>query len=313
MTTRPLPGTVVLAGASGFMGRHLREALASAGVAVRTIGRSATADATWRDDLREVLEGTDALVNLAGRSVSCRYTRRTADEILRSRTLTTRALGDALARCERPPATWVNASTGTIYRDARDRPQDEATGELGSGFSVEVARAWERELLAGELPGVRRVALRTSIVLGHGGALNALVDMARLGAGGAQGDGGQVFSWVHVEDVHRAVLHLLARPELAGPVNLATPHPVTNAELMRAVRRHLGGPGGRVGVPTPAWALHLGGRLIRTEPELVLKSRWVHPGVLLASGFTWRHPHLDGALQDLAATSPRGLLPVQLG
>ncbi|WP_374929501.1 TIGR01777 family oxidoreductase [Kytococcus sedentarius] len=304
--------TVVLAGASGFMGRHLAQAFAGDGVTVRTIGRSG-ADATWQDDLTGLLEGADAVVNLAGRSVSCRYTKATIDEIFSSRTQTTAALGRAIARCDAPPPVWVNASTGTIYRDARDRPQDEVTGELGTGFSVEVARAWERELFTADAPGVRRVALRTSIVLGNGGALNAIVNLARLGAGGHQGDGGQVFSWIHLHDVYRAVRHVLAEDRIAGPVNLATPHPVTNAELMRTLRAHVGGLGERVGVPTPAWMLGLGGRVIRTEPELVLKSRWVHPEVLLDSGFTWEFGELDAALADIARTTPRGLLPVQLG
>lgn len=301
--------TVVLAGASGFLGQHLRRAFAAEGVEVRTIGRR-TADATWGQDLRPVLEGADALVNLAGRSVSCRYTRRTADEIFSSRTETTRALGEALAGCTSPPPVWINASTGTIYRDARDRPQDEETGELGSGFSVAVARAWERELYDAPTP-VRKVALRIAIVLGpDGGALSPLVNLARTGFGGAQGDGAQMFSWVHVDDVHGAIRHVMDRPDISGPVNLATPHPVTNAQLMAAVRRHLGAP---VGLPLPAWSLRAGARIIRTEEELVLKSRWVHPAVLLRTGYAFRHPTLDEALAAIAPLTRWGLLPVQLG
>lgn len=305
--------TLVVAGASGFMGQHLHRAFVAEGVEVRTIGRSADADVRWGEDLRPALEGADAVLNLAGRSVSCRYTKRTADEIFRSRTSTTRQLAQAIGGCEHPPPVWLNASTGTIYRDARDRPQDEATGDIGSGFSVEVARAWERELFSPHLAGVRRVALRTSIVLGHGGALNAIVDLARLGGGGHQGDGGQMFSWIHLHDVHRAVRHLIAHDEISGPVNLATPEPVTNRQLMRSVRAHFGGLGRRVGLPTPTWATELGGRVIRTEPELVLKSRWAHPGVLLGSGFTWRFAELDAALADIASRTRAGLLPVQLG
>lgn len=302
--------TVVIAGASGFLGRHLHRAFVADGVRVRTIGRSARADVRWGADLRAALEGADALVNLAGRSVSCRYTRRTADEIFASRVDTTRELGVALARCASPPPVWLNASTGTIYRDARDRPQDEQTGELGSGFSVEVARAWEHELWAAPTEA-RRLALRTAIVLGpDGGALSPLVNLARLGFGGAQGDGGQIVSWLHVDDVYAAVRHLIEHEEVSGPVNLATPHPVSNAELMAAVRRHLGR---GVGVPLPAWSLEAGARVIRTEAELVLKSRWVHPGVLLSSGFGFAHPRIDGALADLTGRTRRGLLPVQLG
>ena len=306
--------TIVLAGASGFMGRHLHQAFRRDGATVRTIGRSVAADTRWDEDLTGVLEGADVLLNLAGRSVSCRYTKANADEIFASRTETTRALGLALARCANPPAVWLNASTGTIYRDARDRAQDERTGELGSGFSVAVARGWEHELFAA--PAVtRRVALRTSIVLGAGGgALSPLVNLARIGFGGAEGDGAQQVSWVHIDDVYRAIRHVIDRADIAGPVNIASPNPVSNAELMAAVRRHLGGPvGRRMAVPLPAWSLEVGGRIIRTEPELVLKSRWVHPGILLDTGFDFRFPTLDQALADLATEVPRGLLRVQLG
>ena len=304
--------TAVVAGATGYVGPHLTRALDASGIDVRTIGRGPDADARWGDDrgLTDVLDGADLLVNLAGRSVSCRYTKRNADAIFSSRTETTAALGRALARAGDPPELWVNASTGTIYRDARDRPQDEATGELGTGFSVAVARAWEHELFAAPTP-VRKVALRMAIVLGTGGgALNPFVNLARIGFGGRMGSGRQVFSWVHVDDVTRAVLHLHAHADLAGPVNLATPHPVSNAELMAAVRDSLGW---HLGLPLPAAVLEFGARVIRTEAELVLKSRWVRPGVLLDSGFDFAHPTLPEALAAIATETPRGLLPVTLG
>ena len=304
--------TAVVAGASGYIGQHLRTTLEAGGVRVRTVGRGPHADARWGDErgLADVLAGADLLVNLAGRSVSCRYTKRNADAIFASRTETTAALGRALARAADPPELWVNASTGTIYRDARDRPQDEATGELGTGFSVAVARAWEHELFAAPTP-VRKVALRMAIVLGPGGgALNPFVNLARIGFGGRMGPGDQVFSWVHVADVARAVVHLHGDPALAGPVNVATPEPVTNAELMAEVRTALGRP---YGLPLPAGLLEFGARIIRTEAELVLKSRWVRPGVLLDSGFAYAHPTLPEALAAIATETPRGLLPVALG
>lgn len=296
------PRVVVVAGASGFVGQHLVRDLRQQGTWVRTIDRSASADASWTDDaaLRRVLEGSDLLVNLAGRSVGCRYTKRTVDEIFISRTQTTAALGQALAETSDPPELWVNASTGTIYRDARDRPQDEASGELGAGLSVAVARAWEDELFTASTP-VRKVALRMAIVLGNGGgALPPLTNLARLGLGGPMGDGGQRFSWVHVADVVRAVRHLYAARGISGPVNVATPEATTNAELMRTVRAAVGA---RVGLPASTRLLELGARLIRTETELVLKSRWVFPRVLLESGFTFTHTALPEALTQIIAAS----------
>jgi len=310
--TRPELKTAVVAGASGYLGQHLVRTLASRGTDVRTIGRSAASDATWSDpaSLVAALEGADLLVNFAGRSVSCRYTKRNADAIFASRTETTAALGRALAATARPPRLWVNSSTGTIYRDSRDRPMDEARGELGTGFSVAVARAWEHELFSSTTT-VRKVALRMSIVLGAGGgALNPFINLARMGFGGRMGDGEQKLSWVHVDDVVAAITHLFEHPEVSGPVNVAAPEVVTNAEMMHHVREALGR---NRGVPLPAWALEAGARIIRTEPELVLKSRWVDSRALRESGFHFAHPSLAAALDEIAGHTPRGLLPVALG
>ena len=306
------PSTVVLCGASGYIGRYLRSYYEDRGIRVRTVGRGTSSDATWSDhrSLVDVLDGSDLVVNLAGRSVSCRYNKANADAIMSSRIQTTARLGRALADVPNAPDLWVNASTGTIYRDSRDRPMDERSGDIGSGFSVEVARAWERELFDADV-AIRRVALRMSIVLGAGGgAINPIIDLARVGLGGTMGDGGQMFSWVHVADVARVLDHLYDNTGISGPVNVATPFPVTNEELMRQVRIALGR---SHGLPTPAWLLQFGARVIRTEAELVLKSRWVDPQVLTGSGFEFRYPKLDSALTNIASETPRGLLPVALG
>ncbi|WP_104108618.1 TIGR01777 family oxidoreductase [Arthrobacter sp. N199823] len=292
---------VVIAGASGFIGVHFRAGFAAEGWQVRTVGRNASsADAVWGDTaaITAALEGADVLINLAGKSVSCRYTPANKAEIVRSRTETTAELGRAIAACAAPPRDWFNASTGTIYRDARDRSQDEDDGELGSGFSVDVARGWEETLAAAEVPATRKIPLRMTIVMGPGGGvMRPFNNLARLGLGGRMGDGGQKYSWIHVQDLFRAVLFLYERQEITGPVNIAAPEAVTNAELMACVRRANRAP---FGVPTPAWLLKMGAVLIRTETELVLKSRWVRPGKLEDAGFTWQHPELEGALADIA-------------
>ena len=296
--------TVVLAGASGFIGRYFRARFEKDGWTVRTISRRGSKgapSAAWGDDdvrLARVLDGAELLVNLAGRSVSCRYNDRNKAAILESRVSTTAALGRAIALCRQPPSTWLNASTGTIYRNAVDRPQSERDGEPGTGFSVDVARAWEAELDAAVTPGTRKIPLRIAIVLGRGGgALRPFANLARLGLGGRMGPGTQKFSWIHVEDLYRCVRFLHARKDITGPVNVASPDVVTNRELMRMVRRAYGA---RFGIPTPAWLLRLGAVLIRTETELVLKSRWVQPEKLLDAGFVYSQPELGRALQQIA-------------
>lgn len=304
--------SVVISGASGYIGQHVRLALEAGGVEVRTIGRGGSSDGNWEDpqSLVNVLEGCDLLVNFAGRSVSCRYTKRKADEIFSSRIETTAALGKALAQLRTPPSLWINSSTGTIYRDARDRAMSESTGEIGTGFSVAVARAWEHELFAAPAP-VRKVALRMSIVLGAGGgAINPFINLARIGFGGSMGRGDQMFSWVHIDDVVRSIVHVYDNPGISGPVNVSAPLPVTNQEMMREVRQALGR---QRGVPTPVWMLEFGARVIRTEAELVLKSRWLESEVLAETGFRFQYPSLPGALSQIAQHTRRGLLPVALG
>ncbi|UVJ40178.1 TIGR01777 family oxidoreductase [Arthrobacter sp. CJ23] len=292
--------TVVLAGASGFIGRYFQHRFAAEGWVVRSVGRAAGNDAVWDDDggITRALDGAELLVNLAGRSVGCRYNARNRAEILSSRVESTAALGRAIARCAAPPRTWINASTGTIYRHAEDRPQSELDGEIGTGFSVGVARSWEETLRAAHTPETRKIPLRIAIVLGPGGGvMRPFRNLARLGLGGPMGPGTQKFSWIHVEDLFRTVLFLHARADITGPVNAAAPFAVDNRELMDLVRRSQGVP---LGLPLPRWLLEVGAVLIRTETELVLKSRWVEPRKLLDAGFAFKHPALEGALNNIS-------------
>ncbi|QAY58620.1 DUF1731 domain-containing protein [Microbacterium protaetiae] len=319
-----------VAGGSGFVGRAIVEALRSDGYAVRFIGRAGP-DARWDDldSVRRAVEGSDILVNLAGKSVDCRYTERNRDEILHSRIATTGMLRDAVAAASRPPALWLNASTATIYRYALDHPQTEDGGELGEGFSVDVARAWESELFEGSLPATRRVALRMAIVLGDGPATGMLFRLARWGLGGPQYDGRwfahrryrgigphptggpapwhrsrgrQRFSWIHLDDAVGAVRFIRDHPDIAGAVNLASPNPVDNRTLMQTLRRAVGMP---LGLAAPRFVLEPAMWALRTEPELVLKSRWVVPARLQAAGFTFGHPDLDEAVADVWRTMRR--------
>lgn len=315
--------TVVVAGASGFMGSYLVDAFRSAGEEVRTIGRSGS-DFGWHDDLAPVVSGAEVVINLAGRSVNCRYNAHNREVILRSRVDTTSALGDAVRRAAAPPSLWINSSTATIYRHAEDRPQTESTGELGEGFSVGIARAWEEAFFAGELPGTRRVALRTAIVLGKGSVLKPLFWLTRIGFGGAHLDGRwpatkarlragtyhafrarggtQKFSWVHLADVLGVIEFLRRREDLDGVFNVSSPNPTDDRTFMATLRRVVGVP---FGLPQPRWMLELGAIGIRTETELVLKSRWVEPERLLAEGYSFRFPELEPALRDVLGSRAR--------
>lgn len=288
---------VVLAGGTGFVGQAFARRFGELGAEVKVISRQAS-HIPWenRRAIVEALEGADLLINLAGRSVNCRYTPENRRLILDSRTETKRLLGESVLACSRPPTLWINSSTATIYRHAEDRPMTEEGGEIGTGFSVDVAKAWEAAFFAFDLPATRQVALRIAIVLDDGGVMAPLRNLVRFGLGGAQGSGRQQFSWIHMEDLFRIVRFLQEHPELHGVFNASAPHPVTNRELMARLRRAMGVP---VGLPAPRWLLELGARLIRTETELVLKSRWVLPERLKRAGFSFRYDTLEKALNEI--------------
>jgi uncharacterized protein (TIGR01777 family) len=293
---------IVIAGASGFMGTYFARRFRDDGDTVVTVGRSGS-DIAWGDTaaLEAALDGADLLLNLAGKSVNTRYTQKNRAAIFSSRLLTTGELGRAVEAVEHPPRLWLNSSTATIYRHADDRPMTDEDGQIGSGFSVNVATSWEREFFAHSRRGVRQVALRMAIVLGDGSALAPLLGMTRAGLGGPQFGGKtrgarQMFSWVHIDDVYRAIRFIQAHDDIDGPVNIAAPHPVPNRELMATLRRVLGV---RVGIPLFRWMLEVGSVLIHTETELLLKSRWVLPTRLQAEGFEFEHPELEGAVRDI--------------
>lgn len=302
--------------------------LEARGYTISRIGRSGP-DARWEDTaaVDRLVDGADLLVNLAGKSVDCRYTDDNRAEVLNSRVRTTRQLHGAVARAARPPRVWLNASTATIYRHAMDRPMTEQDGVIGSGFSVDVARSWEDELFRGTLPDTRRVALRIAIVLGDGPATRMLFRLAQLGLGGPQIDGWwfphsryrgigadpsgsrwsghhrtrgrQRFSWVHVEDVAESIGFLADDTDLTGPVNIAAPEPSDNRTVMAELRRAVGR---RLGLPAFRFMLEPAMFVLRTEPELVLKSRWVLPERLDNAGYRFRHRELRAAVEDVAGT-----------
>ncbi len=310
---------IVIAGGRGQIGRHLVRHFTAAGHDVVVLSREQpppgdTSQRRWSGQQlgpwARVIDGADVLVNLAGRSVDCRYDARNREAIYASRLDSTRVLGEAVAAAERLPRLWLNASTATIYRDARDRPQTEHQGDIWRGdepgvpdkwhFSVDVARRWEEALWAAPTPRTRTVALRAAMVMepDPGGVFSVLGTLIRYGLGGTQGDGGQYVSWIHIDDLLRAIDFIIEHEALAGPINLAAPDPQPNRAFMRALRRAWGR---RLGLPATRWMLELGAWALRTETELLLKSRRVTPGRLLDAGFSFRHPTWPEAAADLVA------------
>ncbi|WP_458120768.1 TIGR01777 family oxidoreductase [Paenibacillus sp. Z6-24] len=293
-----MSGKIVLAGGTGFIGQYFEAGFREMGYDVVIISRR-PGHVSWnqQSEIVDALEGAEMVINLAGKSVNCRYTERNKREIMNSRLETTRILGNAILSCQSPPALWFNSSTATIYRHSEDRPMTESTGEIGTGFSVEVAKAWEQAFFEFELPHTRQIALRIAIVLGRGGGVMVpYQNLVRYGLGGRQGSGNQRFSWIHVDDLFHIVLFLQERSHLDGVFNCSAPTPVTNSELMAALRQAMGR---RIGLPAPRWMLELGARIIRTETELVLKSRWVVPNRLVKEGYMFRYGRLERTLRDV--------------
>jgi uncharacterized protein (TIGR01777 family) len=316
---------VILPGGAGYLGRHLAAHLASRGWDLVVLSRQPHATTgpirylswdgralgPWADQFN----GARAVINLAGRSVNCRYTAKNRAQIYESRLASTRVIGQAIARAANPPAVWLNSSSATLYRHALDRPMDE-TGEPGTGFSVDVCQKWEAAACEALPPNhpTRKVLLRTAMVFGPGagGVFEAFHRIVRLGLGGTLGRGDQYVSWIHLRDFCRAIDWLIDHQELSGPVNLSSPNPLPNRDFMRAFRQVCGK---RIGLPASRWMLEIGAFVLRTETELLLKSRQVVPTRLLESGFTFDFPDLRPALEDIlqkqaiSAASPASASP----
>jgi uncharacterized protein (TIGR01777 family) len=296
---------IILAGGNGYLGKVLAQHYSTLANEVIIFTRHPKADAGniktvyWNGanigEWAQHLEDSDILINLTGKSVNCRYTEENMAEIFSSRLKATWILGEALKQTKNPPPVWMNAASATIYRHAEDRPQDEFTGETGEGFSIEVCKKWEAAFNEQMIPGIRKIALRITVVLGkNGGVMSYYTNLAKFGLGGIQGDGRQYFSWVHEDDLIGAIDFLADNKELDGAFNIASPYPIQNHELMRTTRKVIGVP---FGLPASKWMLEIGTRLLQTETELILKSRWVLPAKLQKAGYEFKVPYIEQAIR----------------
>jgi len=314
---------IVIPGGSGQVGHILSRAFLKDGHDVVVLSRSkdgppGTRVVQWDGKTQEQvgetswveeLASADILINLAGRSVNCRYHQKNRKQMIDSRVNSTRVLREAMQSFENPPAIWLQASTATIYRHALDRPMDEEMGELGGNepgapekwnFSIEVAKAWECEFFEGNLPNVRRVAMRSAMTMSpdKGGVFDVMLGLVRIGLGGTNGSGKQFVSWVHEYDFVNALKFIIERDDLDGTINISSPNPMPNKQFMKEIRKAWGVP---LGLPAMAWMMEIGAVFLKTETELVLKSRRVVPKRLLDAGFEFEYGDWRKAVGELIA------------
>jgi hypothetical protein len=298
---------IVIAGGTGFLGKVLVAYFKTKVTLVTILTRGESRiennvqfihwDAKTSGDWVQELENAEILINLTGRSVDCRYTQKNKDLILNSRMISTSILGEAINTCKNPPKIWINSSTATIYRHSLDKEMDEIDGEIGTGFSVNVATSWEKTFFSQQTPKTRKIALRTSIVLGKkGGALPPILNLTNIGLGGKQGNGNQKLSWIHEIDFARSIEFIIKNPDIEGVINIVSPKPVTNSTFMKTLRKVVKIP---FGIPIPKPVLQFGARIIKTETELILKSRNVIPSKLVNNGFQFLYPDIKSALTSI--------------
>ncbi|MET3028277.1 TIGR01777 family oxidoreductase [Flavobacterium sp. UW10123] len=297
---------LIIAAGTGFLGQvlvnHFKDKFGE--IIILTRGKSQTIGGikyvNWNaktfSGWEKELENATVLINLAGKSVDCRYTKKNKREILWSRIDSTKILNKAVLNCKNPPKHWLNSSTSTIYRFSLDKQMDEVDGEIGNDFSINVALSWEKAFFKTETPKTIKTALRTSIVLGkNGGAFIPLKNLVKIGFGGKQGSGNQFVSWIHEDDFADAVDFIIQK-EITGVINVVSPEPIQNAYFMHKLRKAVGFP---FGIPMNKFFLEIGSFFIRTETELVLKSRNVIPKRLLENGFRFKFNDINNAFKDL--------------
>ena len=306
---------IVIPGGTGQVGTVLASAFQNDGHEVTVLSRKPTSlpwrvaewDAETIGPWADEIDGADVVINLAGRSVNCRYTDENRRQMINSRVNSTRAVGEAIAAAKDPPKVWLQMSTATIYAHRYDAPNDDVNGIIGGSepdapdtwkFSIDVATSWERAANESNTPKTRKALMRAAMVMSpdRDGIFDTLLGLVRKGLGGTAADGRQYISWIHEKDFIRSVYWLIEHDELSGPVNLASPHPLMNKDFMRILRDAAGV---SIGLPAAKWMLGIGAVLMRTETELILKSRRVVPKRLTESGFEFEFPHWEQAARDL--------------
>ncbi|WP_159476748.1 TIGR01777 family oxidoreductase [Chryseobacterium sp. 18068] len=294
---------IIIAAGTGFLGKNLEKYFTEKGNQVYILTRNPKRkneigwDAKTLGEWKNLFEGSDVLINLAGKSVDCRYTEKNKREIYDSRINSTKVLQQAVDNCINKPKIWLNASSATIYVHSEKHLNTEENGIIGDDFSINICKSWEEEFFKTKNPDTRKVALRTSIVLGNnGGAFTKLKMITKLGLGGKQGRGNQNVSWIHIDDFCRAVEWVIENEDISGKINVTAPNPLNNEEFMRKLRKEM-----KIlfGLNAAVWQLEIASVFLKTETELLLKSRNVYPEKLMNNGFKFSYPDIETAFKNL--------------
>jgi len=294
---------IIIAAGTGFLGKNLEKYFIEKGDQVYILTRNPKRenethwDAKTLGEWKNYIENAEVLINLTGKSVDCRYTEKNKKEIYDSRIESTKVLQQAIDECVNKPKIWLNASSATIYVHSETHLNTEEDGIIGDDFSMNICKSWENEFFKVKTENVRKVALRTSIVLGNnGGAFPKLKTITRLGLGGKQGRGNQNVSWIHIDDFCRAVEFIIDNENISGEINVTAPNPLSNEDFMRKLRKQMQIP---FGISAPVWQLEIASLFLNTETELLLKSRNVYPEKLMKSGFKFTYSNIESAFNDL--------------
>ncbi|MCD9855634.1 TIGR01777 family oxidoreductase [Epilithonimonas sp. JDS] len=294
---------IIITAGTGFLGKNLEHYFINKNHKVKILTRNPKReneifwDAKTLGNWKTELENADVLINLAGKSVDCRYNEKNKKEIYDSRIYSTKVLQQAIDECQNLPKIWLNASSATIYTHSEIHLNTEKNGIIGDDFSMNICKSWEKEFFKVENQNIRKVALRTSIVLGkNGGAFPKFKQISKLGLGGKQGRGNQMMSWIHIDDFCEAVNFIIENEYLKGSINITAPKPLSNIEMMKQLRKKIKIP---FGIPSPVWLLEIAAIFIKTETELMLKSRNVYPEILLENGFQFQYNNFEKALDKL--------------
>lgn len=298
---------LILGGGTGFLGQAIINRFSKEGTQIIVFTRGPKRieknvsylnwDGKAMGEWAKELEGADVVINLTGKSVDCRYNEKNKAEIISSRVNATKILGEAIAKATNPPGVWLNCASATIYGYSEDKFMDEFTGDIGTGFSVEVCKRWEQSFNEAHVPKTRKVALRISMVMGKaGGVLPVMSKLVKARLGGKMGTGKQFVSWIHEEDFLNSIVWLIENEKTDGAYNLAAPNPIPNKQFMQLMRKELNV---TIGLPATKWMLEIGAFFIGTETELILKSRKVIPTKLVNEGFVFKYPTLELALKTL--------------